>query len=322
MQSEYFSAHDTATSTIRYRKNDKTGKLESNAVYSRWSDGSGTITIGDTTYELTSKPLAPWGQKVYQDVLDSHQYLAAPYVSAQMMQLVGHFTNQYTVVPNSQLQDVAIQKLKASMQNKARESGKNEKGSGIAVIEATEDPELAKKQAEQAEKERMKLQRRRETASARAEQQTGRVRGAIGGGLSLDDLEGRSRNLSGKKKRAPGGPRQPRRRAEYDSDDDLPHGRTREDEYDMDDGFLAPSDEEQEVGSEDSEEELEEESERESRRRKKQKTRREEPGSDVDAEGEDEDDMAPQSSAAPASTDASGARGRKRHIIEDDEDDE
>lgn len=231
------------------------------------------------------------------------------------MQIVGHVTNQYTVAPNDNLQDTAILKLRAAMDKSGRH---NDHRDGTALISVTQDPELQKKQAEQAERERLKSQKRREAANARADQQVGRVRGAIGGGLSLDDLEGRSRGASSKKKRpAPRGGRKSRR-ADYDSDDDLPRGHNREDEYDLEDDFLAPSDEEQE---QETGEESEEEYEKESPKAKKQKTKRDEVGSDVDAEGEDEDDGAvPVSSTAGVG--GEGAGRRKRQVIQDDEDDE
>src|SRR5690349_5463455 len=69
------SAYAIATSTIRYRKNESNGLLESNTLFNKWSDGSVTISIGDIAYELSSKPLAPKDTKEYNDVLDSHTYL-------------------------------------------------------------------------------------------------------------------------------------------------------------------------------------------------------------------------------------------------------
>ena len=139
------------------------------------------------------------------------------------------------------------------------------------------------------------------------------VRGAIGSGLSLDDLEGRARGISSKKKRpAPKGGRKSRR-ADYDSDDDLPRG-GRDDEYDLEDDFLAPSDEEQEPETGDESEE--EEYEGESHKTKKQKT---DAGSEEDAEGEDDDVGVPSASAQAG---GEGGGRRKRQVIQDDEDDE
>jgi RNA polymerase-associated protein LEO1 len=158
------------------------------------------------------------------------------------------------------------------------------------------------------------------------------VRSGIGGGLSLDDLErGGLKNAGSRKKRpAPSGPRRARRKAEYDSDDDLPHGRSREDEYDLNDDFLVASDEEIEGDEADDDEESEEidegsEEERghDAKKRKTDTTRRRneedaEGDSDIDAEGEIDDGAIPMESTTAA--DAAAGRGRKRQIIEDDED--
>jgi RNA polymerase-associated protein LEO1 len=335
IRSSNFSASAIANTTIRYRKNPETGRLESNTIMSRWSDGSVTIAIGDQSYELLAKPLGPptnQHTKTYQDVLDSHQYLATPYMSTQLLHIVGHMTNQYIVKPNQEIQDDALEKLQSGLAAAARGRNKGDSKSGLALISTTQDPELQKKQAELAEKERLKAQRRRETAAARADQQAGKVRAGIGGGLSLDELErGGLRNAGSRKKRpAPSGPRRARRKPEYDSDDDLPHGRSREDEYDLEDDFLVASDEEIEgdEGDDDEEsEEIDEESEEEkgheAKKRKTDATSRKdeedaEGDSDIDAEGEIDDGAVPMESTAGG--DAAAGRGRKRHIIEDDED--
>jgi RNA polymerase-associated protein LEO1 len=298
---------------------------------SRWSDGTITLAIGDQTYELLAKPLAPELRdkdgKGYQDVLDSHQYVATPYVESQVLHIVGHMTNQFTVKPNKEIDDDALEKLQSSLSAAAKGGHKRDNKDGIAIISSTQDPELQKKQAEMLEKEKLKAQRRRENAAARIEQQAGRVRSGMGG-LSIDDLErGASRFPGSRKKRtAPVGPRRARRKADYDSDDeDVPRGRNREDEYDLEDDFLAPSDEELEEGDGDdeSEEEIDEGSEDESPKTKKQKTSNikadadAEGDSDVDAEGEIDDVIVQEQ---PAATEATAGRSRRRVIIDDDED--
>ncbi len=318
-KSANFSANAVAASTIRYRKNTSTGKLESNTVVYRWSDGSTTIGIGDQHYELQSKPLAPpKDSKSYQEVQDSHSYLASPSIASQVLIMVGHMTNQYTVRPNKEIEDDALEKLQRSMAAAARGGHKGDAKGGPELITNTEDPELQKKKAELAEKERMRLQRRRETAAEKANLPK-HGRGVLGG-LSVDDLEGRSG------RRAPGagrnkGPKPRRRRPDYDSDDELPRGRNREDEYDKEDDFLASSDEDLEGGEgdddEDEEEILDEESDREQPKAKRQKTAKPvEEVSDADADADLDDEEAP---AVPTSTEPAG-RGRKRLIIEDDDD--
>lgn len=313
-----FSASAIAESTMRYRKSPSTGKLESNTVVYKWSDGSMTISVGAQHYVLQEKPLAPKDSKMYQEVQDSHSYVAAPSIASQMVVTVGHMTNQYTVRPNKEVEDDALEKLQRSLEAAAR-AKKGDDKNGPRVIANTQDPELQKKRAELAEKERMRAQRRRETAAEKAN-----LPRRPGGGLSVEDLEGRGgRRTPGSGRKAPGTKR-PRRRPEYDSDDDLPRGRNREDEYDKEDDFLASSDEDLEEGQEDDDEEEEEviddESDREEPKTKKLKTSKPEETSDADADAEadlDDDEVA----TAPVTNEPAGAgRGRKRNVIEDDDD--
>lgn len=317
-KSANFSASAVASSTMRYRKNPSTGKLESNTVVYRWSDGSTTISVGDQHYELQTKPLAPpKDSKTYQEVQDSHSYVASPSIASQLLVMVGHMSNQYTVRPNKDIEDDALEKLQRSLAAATRGGNKGDDKSGPQVITNTQDPELQKKRAEIAEKERLKAQRRRETAAEKAS-----LPRRPGGGLSVEDLEGRGGSRASGSGRKPPGAKRPRRRPEYDSDDDLPRGRNREDEYDKEDDFLASSDEDLEEGAEDEDEEeemVDDESEREEPRSKKLKSSKPEESSDADADAEaDLDDEAP----PPVTSESTGGRGRKRNIIEDDDDDE
>ncbi|KAG4442751.1 hypothetical protein IFR05_001768 [Cadophora sp. M221] len=318
-RSANFLASAVSASTIRFRTNPSTAKLESNANLYKWSDGTTTISIGDQHYELQTKSLAPPKDvKPYLEVTDSHSYLASPSIASAMLVMVGHMTNHHTVRPNKDIQDDALEKLQKNLAAATR-GGRKEDRNGPELISNTEDPELQKKKAEIAEKERMRAQRRRETAAEKANH----PRGPLGsrGGLNVDDLEGRAG------RRAPGAgrkaPKPRRRRPDYDSDDDLPRGRNREDEYDEDDGFLVASDEDMEEGEDDDDEEeeiLDDDSDRDEHRSKKQKTSKSKPeevsdaDADADAEADLDDDEAPVAAAEPAN------RGRKRNIIEDDDD--
>jgi RNA polymerase-associated protein LEO1 len=286
---------DNPIPTIMCRRDPETGHLKSNANIFRWSDGSVTLAIGDDHYEIQSKPLAPPRDKPYREVQDAHYYVAAAHLTTNSLLIVGHLTEQYTVRPNKELQDHALERLMANLADAKKDRGHE------MIIATTEDPELAKKQAELAEKERAKMQRRRETAAARADGGS-RYRG---GALSVGDLESRRGvgAAAGRKRGAPGGTKPKRRRPEYDSDDDLPSGRRRADNYDMDDGFLVDSDEESEEAeaSESEEEEiLDDEEEDERPRAKRQRT--------AEPDGGEEE--------GPTS------RGRRRRVIADDDDDE
>ena len=293
--------------SILFRRDPKTGKMQSNANIYRWSDGSVTLAIGNEHYELQAKPLAPPRNKPYNEVQDAHYYVAAAHLTTNSLLIVGHLTEQYTVRPNKELQDHALERLKANL------AGARKDRSADMIIVTNEDPELQKKQAELAEKERMKLQRRRETAAARAEG-VGRHKG---GALSIGDLEGR-RGLgagaaAGRKRCAPGSTtKKKHRRPDYDTDDEEPRGRRRGDHYDMDDGFLVDSDEESEEVPDDDDEE--------------------EPIlDDNDDEDDDEDDEAPRAKRqrtsepeeeAERERDAPVQKGRRRRVIHDDDDDE
>ncbi|KAL2199202.1 Leo1-like protein-domain-containing protein [Corynascus similis CBS 632.67] len=288
--------------SIMWRRDPATGRMQSNANIYRWSDGSVTLAIGDEHYEIQSKPLAPPSNKPYREVQDAHYYAAAAHLTTNSLLIVGHLTEQYTVRPNKELQDHALERLMANLAG-----AKKDRGAEMIIV-TNEDPELQKKQAELAEKERAKLQRRRETAAARADGAGGRYKG---GALSVGDLEGRRGAAgAGRKRGAPGGAKQKRRRPEYDSDDDLPSGTRRADNYDMDDGFLVDSDEESEEAAEeeDDEEELLDDDDDEDERPRAKRQRTADP--DEDAEG-DEDGP---------SHDAS--RARRRRVIQDDDDEE
>ncbi|KAL2154875.1 hypothetical protein VTH82DRAFT_3551 [Thermothelomyces myriococcoides] len=297
--------------SIMWRRDPVTGRMQSNANIYRWSDGSVTLTIGDEHYEIQSKPLAPPSNKPYREVQDAHYYAAAAHLTTNSLLIVGHLTEQFTVRPNKELQDHALERLKADLAGAKRDR------SAEMIIVTNEDPELQKKQAELAEKERAKLQRRRETAAARAEGLGGRYKS--GGALSVGDLEGRrgpGAAAAGRKRGAPGATKQKRRRPEYDSDDDLPSGTRRGDNYDMDDGFLVDSDEESEAPAEDDEEEEEvlddeegeddDEDEDDRPRAKRQRT------ADPDEDAEGEDDVPTHETS----------RGRRRRVIQDDDDEE
>ncbi|ROT36871.1 hypothetical protein SODALDRAFT_352106 [Sodiomyces alkalinus F11] len=302
---------------IRVRKDPATGQLQSNALLHRWSDGSLTLSIGDEHFEVSSKMLAPPLDKAYQELQDGHYYAAAPNLSSNHYMMVGHVSEQYAVRPGKEVEDDALAKLAERMAAASR--GVHE---ADMIIKTVKDPELQKRQAEQAEKERMKAQRRRETTQARQEggagagARYGRSGGA--GALSIGDLEGRKAGGGSRKRGASGvgaGGRAKRRRPEYDSDDDLPSGARRAgDDYDLGDDFIAPSDEDlsDEGGGDDDDDEeeeevLDDEDEDEAPRKKR---RRSVESEDEDAEGDLDDEVAAESTS----------RARRRPVIHDEDD--
>lgn len=292
---------DRPKHVARVRKDASTGDLKSNTNIYRWSDGSMTICVGGEHYEMQKKALAPGKGQPYNELNDGHYYAAAAELGSNLLMAVGHVTEQYNVKPNKAVGDDALSVLAERMALASKTAN-----DGDMIIRTTRDPELQKKQAEMAEKERMKAQRRRENAALKMDGGLGRPGR---GGLSIGDLEGGRGFGSGRKRGMPGSGKPKRRRPEYDSDDDLPQGVGRREDYDMDDGFLVGSDEEEmESGAEeDEEEELldDDEDDRRARRSKRQRTAS--PEDDEDAEGDE---------VEPTET---SARARRRNVIDDDD---
>ena len=181
---------------IRARKDNSTGKLQSNAMIHRWSDGSVTVSVGDEHFEVSTKSLAPPLDKPYQEIQDGHYYAAAADLSSNHYMMVGHIHEQYVVRPGKDTEDDALAKLAERMQAASR--GAHD---GDMIIKTMRDPEQRKREAEQAEKERMKAQRRRETQAAKMDGAQRYPRS--GAGLSITDLEG-GRRAGGSRKRAAG----------------------------------------------------------------------------------------------------------------------
>ncbi|PHH64567.1 hypothetical protein CDD81_4346 [Ophiocordyceps australis] len=289
----------------RVKRDAKTEKLVSNTNICRWNDGSVTISVGGEHYEIEHKMLASAPNKPYNELQDAHYYVAAAELGSNMLMTVGHLMEQFNVRPNKAVGDDALSIFAERM----AQASKAKHGEEM-IVKTTTDPELQKKQAELAEKERIKAQRRRENAAAKMDGNIGRARG---GGLSIGDLEGERRY--GRKRGAMGSTKPKRRRPEYDSDDDLPQGVGRHERYDLDDGFLVASDEEEEAESgadEDEEDEGEEEKLRDDgggeRHRSKKRRTAESEEHEEDAEGDEvEAEM------------ETSSRARRRNVLEDED---
>jgi RNA polymerase-associated protein LEO1 len=304
--------YSTAATSLCWRYDPKDESLlQSNARIIRWEDGSLTLQLASAPkeqYRIATKPLAPLNKAGdYDTKLDSHVYLGAVSETSGVLRLTSHLTHGLTVYPTTVETDDAVQRLQESLAAAARGGKKTVDGSA-PVIEVKEDPELAKRQAELAEREKLKAARRREQLADR-EMDRGRRIGMShrtgGAGLTVGGLE--DDDLLTTRPRAKK-PRRPNRRGEIYTDDEEEYGgrgRTREDEYDEDDGFLVRSDEEVELMDDDDEEEdiLEDD--------------------DVDAEGE-EDDLPPARSREKRASPAAGAgeppaRKKNRYVVDDDD---
>ncbi|KAJ5414827.1 hypothetical protein N7509_000161 [Penicillium cosmopolitanum] len=300
--------YSTAATSLCWRKdpNDES-QLQSNARFVQWEDGSITLQLASAPleqYRISSKPLAPLDKSGnYDPKLDSHVYLSAAVETASVFRLTSHVTHGLTVLPTAMETDDAVQRLQESLAAATRGNKTTVDGSA-PVIDVKEDPEMAARKAELAEKEAMRAERRRQQLADR-EADRGRRAPAtrtMGTGLSIGALE------DGLSTRPRGKQRRPNRRGEiYSDEEDYRGGRTHEDEYDEDDGFLVGSDEDVEEGEDDEEEE-------------------EILDDDEDAEGEVDTEVAPSKSArskpAPEKTGTPPQRKKNRYVVDDDDEDE
>lgn len=295
---------DNPKSVIRWQRDPITGKLKSNTAVYRWSDGSITIAVGGEHYEVQKKQMAPPPDKPYHESQDSHYYAAAAHMESDLLYVVGHISEQYTMIPNKNMKDDAL----ALFANRMQEAARGKARADDNIFTATKDPEAQRREAEAAEKERIRIQRKRESAVAREITRPGGFR---------DKGEGEGgRKAGGSRKRGqPGASKAKKRRPEYDSDDDLPAGRGRNEEYDREDDFIAPSDDEGSLVDDDEDEEeiLDDDDDDDEAPRSKRRKTAESEDEDADADADLDDVDAP----APA---AESSRNRRRHIVDDDDD--
>ncbi|KKK17766.1 hypothetical protein P175DRAFT_0498950 [Aspergillus ochraceoroseus IBT 24754] len=309
--------YSTAATSLCWRHDpNNESLLQSNARIIRWEDGSMTLQLASAPkeqYRISTKPLAPLNKMGdYDTKLDSHVYLGAAAETSSVFRLTSHLTHGLTVYPTTMETDDAVQRLQESLAAAARGGKKTADGSA-PVIEVKEDPELAKRQAELAEREKLKAARRREQLADR-ELDRGRRFGMShrtgGAGLTVGGLEDDDGLLTTRPRAKK--PRRPNRRGEIYTDEEEEgdydrRGRTKEDEYDEDDGFLVGSDEELEVEEDDDEEDILEDD-------------------DMDAEGEDDDlpaaskHKAKRASPEPrAEAGTPPARKKNRYVVDDDD---
>lgn len=328
------SAMSTAMSSMFWRHDPKNPtNTQSTARFVRWSDGSLTI-------QLATKPGAQYPANViglrkdfpkplpkgtpYRTDQDSYTFLAAAHSTEVIdLQLVRALDATMKIHPSRESAEEADQRLRDELMAQS-----NADNPMIRMKDIKEDPELARKAAEQFEKERMRAQRRRENAEERATTRRDNTlrRGGIGrsggAGLSIEGLEDDGMPVSRGKKQFK---RKTNRRGEIysDDEDDTVPRRTREDEYDREDDFVANSEEEPEqyddddgLPSDEEEYARDREPATESRQRRggtPKRSRMDEIDDDEDAEGEPDDEVLQQGSPQ---------RPRKvRKVVLDEDDD-
>lgn len=369
MNSEHakFSPFSTASTTMFWRRDPKDADLiQSNSRLVRWSDGSITLQIASQPrdhYRVSANPLRQgWPKKQgagagatqdYDPNKDTHNYLAAPHAVVGVdLQIVSPFDAALKIQPTGDYVDESVLKLQQSL---AATTGDHDP---IATLRSMRvDPELAKREAEKFEKDRVKAHRKVEAAQERLTSRRDRVigRGGMGGrlggaGLSIAGLEDEdgmpgARGNTKAKAAAAAKRRKTNRRGEIysdDEDEDNHRGR-REDEYDREDDFLAASDEEPEIYDDDGEAEAEDDDdddpdvddlEIEGRDTVVNSRTRGKPGTGTETAGRDRGRGGSTPPKRPATTTgeddgendaAQGSpqqRGKRRRIIDDDDDDD
>jgi RNA polymerase-associated protein LEO1 len=206
-----FSAYSTATSTVHWRRSPSNPKkMQSNARILRWSDGSLTLQLASNPtqqYEIEGNPLAPRqrnpskptptsqkpGRKDHSN--DSYTYLTVPDPSNGLLRVTHKITAGLSILPSAATTDDALEKLQNSLAAISQGKNKSQTG-GIEFVKIDEDPELAKKKAEVAEREKDRARKRREAAETRERERNGRAMGraglgsrGYGGGLTAGMLE-------------------------------------------------------------------------------------------------------------------------------------
>lgn len=325
-----FSSYNTAVSTVHWRKSPSNpSEIQSNARILRWSDGTLTLQFASNPSQqfiIDGNPLAPRqinpikptptskksGQHQKDHAHDSFTYLTMPDPHNQLLRISHKITAGLSILPSEETTDDALVKLRQSLAEIAQ--GKN-KSSGIEILTVTEDPELAKKKAEVAEKEKMRAQKRREAAETRERERSGRTlgrsRGYGGGGLSAsmledDEMGGAGARPKGKREKVN---RRMRRNSEYSDDEDFgrKRGNFANDEYDEEDEFIARSDEEEEAILEsDSDDGIMDDP----APKRKGGAKRASPAAgddDEDAEGEEEEEV------------VQASRVKRRRVVDDDD---
>ena len=255
-----FSPFSTANTSVFWRRDPSNPEhIQSNARIIRWSDGSLTLQIASKPteqYRISTTALRPnWPRKAgshqehYDPNKESNNYLGAPHATPGCdLQIVAPFDARMKIQPTGDAANAAELQLREAIAAKAV---LNDAQSSFKSLK--EDPEIAKKKAEQAEKDVAKAQRRREAMADRQISRKDKVLGRSGlgrsGGLSVGDLEDDMPTARGARARPK--KRRSNRRGEIlsdsDEDEDAYRRRGRDDEYDREDGFLADSDEDPET---------------------------------------------------------------------------
>jgi RNA polymerase-associated protein LEO1 len=300
------SPYTMATTTIRVRKSPANPSvLQSNARVVKWSDGSLSLQIASSPnlYDLTSKPLAPpQNSKAYDAAQDSHTYLLTTHESAGMLRFVGHVNTHLNLLPTStsQANAEAVNRLQERLYQAQSTRGARGRGAQALEISDMRDPEAERKEAEKQHRDKEKLAKKAEAKKARASRN--------GAGADEDSRAAARRSY-------------PRNSHTTRSKRDSPPiggkgGRSKEDEYDLEDGFLEKSEDDEE----DEMEESEDEGDRRRGHGKKRAVKKRIPSPEEEEEEEEEEEAEfTDEERAPSRT---VRAGKRRRVIDDDEEDD
>ncbi|KAG0133698.1 Leo1-like protein-domain-containing protein [Tuber indicum] len=299
------SPYTMATTTIRVRKSPANPSvLQSNARVVKWSDGSLSLQIASSPnlYDLTSKPLAPpQNSKTYDAAQDSHTYLLTTHESAGMLRFVGHVNTHLNLLPTStsQANAEAVNRLQERLYQAQSTRGARGRGAQALEISDMRDPEAERKEAEKQHRDKEKLAKKAEAKKARASRN--------GTGADEDSRAAARRSY-------------PRNSHTTRSKRDSPPiggkgGRSKEDEYDLEDGFLEKSEDDEE----DEMEESEDEGDRRRGHGKKRAVKKRIPSPEEEEEEEEEEAEFTDEERAPSRT---VRAGKRRRVIDDDEEDD
>jgi len=300
------SPYTMATTTIRVRKSPANpSALQSNARVVKWSDGSLSLQIASSPnlYDLTSKPLAPpQNSRSYDAAQDSHTYLLTTHESAGMLRFIGHVNTHLNLLPTStsQANAEAVNRLQERLYQAQSTRGARGRGAQALEISDMRDPEAERKEAEKQHRDKEKLAKKAEAKKARASRN----------GAGADEDRAAARRSY------------PRNSHTTRSKRDSPPiggkgGRSKEDEYDLEDDFLEKS-EDEEV---DEMEESEDEGDRRRGHGKKKAVKKRIPSPEEEDEEEEEEEEAEftDRERAPSRT---VRAGKRRRVIDDDEEDD
>lgn len=252
--------------TVRWwRDKDDPTQLRSNARILRWDNGDLTLQFlqdPDNQYMIDAHALAPSqpsgqaAQPKYDHRLDSRVYLAAPSVHNEFLRVTNHITSELRIQPGAAEEELAARRL---LQSKLK--GEDSRG-GVQMHGELRNPEYEIRADLELVREKARNEKKKQLMEERLVSKTADVH-RRGAGLSASDFGAASQRQAGPKKRRSGmkggrGGRGGERLDDSESEGEF-RKRTKDDEYDREDDFIAESDEEAAEGEDEEEEEEDDE---------------------------------------------------------------